>query len=30
MASLEGVVVPDVYPEFSSRYLLTTSWIKGD
>jgi len=29
MAALEGVVVPDVYPEFSTRYLLTTSWITG-
>jgi len=30
MASLEGVVVPDIWPEFSSRYLLTTSWITGE
>lgn len=29
MGALDGIVVPDVYPEFSSRYILTTSWITG-
>lgn len=30
MAGLEGVVVPEIFPEFSSRYILTTSWITGE
>ena len=30
MAALDGILVPDVYPEFSSRYILTTGWITGE
>lgn len=29
MSSIEGIVVPKVFPELSTRKILVTEWIEG-